>query len=292
MTKSNYIELGATLFIPATHKNLLEVVEGKKYKNLRSVVIDSEDGIDSEKLDIAINSIKNLLINFEHSSCLVFIRPKDVEILKKLLTFDGINKIDGFVLPKFSLSNAYDYLKVIGTNYAIMPSIEGKELFNVEKLLKLKDILLHYKNQIITIRFGLEDMLRELSMRRKCEYSVFDISVSSCVLGNFIAIFKSAGFNVSAGVYPCFKDSIGLKKDVLRDLQEGLFTKTIIHPNQIEIVEKQYKVTWEEFNEACEIYGNSNAIFNQNGKMAERDTMTPYSLEIIKRAEVYGIKEN
>jgi len=290
MTKSNYIELGATLFIPATHKDLLEVIEAKKYKNLRSVVIDSEDGIDSKKLDIAIKSIKNTLIKFTHSSCLVFIRPRDVNMLKKLLTFEGIDKIDGFVLPKFSLSNAYSYLKITGTNYAIMPSIEGEELFDVEKLSELKDILLHYKDQIITIRFGLEDMLRQLSMRRKCEHSIFDMSVTSSVLGNFIAIFKSAGFNISAGVYPCFKDSKGFENDVLRDLQEGLFTKTIIHPNQIEIIEEQYKVTWEEFNEACEIYGNSDSIFNQNDKMAERDTMSPYSLEIIKRAEVYGIK--
>ncbi len=292
MKKSNYIELGATLFVPGVHKNLLEIAEGKKYKSLKSVVIDCEDGIDSKQVDIALQNLKELLINFTHSPCLLFIRPRDVTMLELILTFDSIDKIDGFILPKFSLSNAYHYLKITGTNYSIMPSIEGEELFNQTKLLELRDILLHYKEQIITIRFGLEDMLRQLSMRRGCEESLFDIGVTSSVMGQFIAIFKGAGFNISAGVYPCFKDSQGLKKDVLRDLKEGLFTKTIIHPNQIDIVQELYKVSWKEFNEACEIYGNTDAVFNQNDKMAERTTMTPHSLEIIKRAEVYGIKDN
>jgi len=288
---NSYVELGATLFIPATHKDLRSVAEGKKYPNLKSVVIDSEDGVDERDLSTAIQNIKNLLIEFTKGNCLVFIRPKNTEVLKQFLSFDAISKIDGFILPKFSLTNAHQYLKLLNTNYAIMPSIEGEELFNQEKLLELRDILLHYKEQVILVRFGLEDMLRQLGMRRTCEQSIFDISATSCVVGNFIAIFKSAGFSVSGGVYPCFEDSQGFERDVKRDMQEGLFSKTIIHPKQIDLINKLYKVTWEEFNEACEIYGNSNAVFNQNGKMAERDTMTPYSQEIIKRAEIYGIKD-
>jgi len=291
MKNSNYIELGATLFVPATHKNLLHIANGEKYPNLRSVVIDSEDGVDEKNLHIAIESIKNLLIELKNLNCLVFIRPKNVDVLKQFLEFEGISKIDGFILPKFSLSNAHQYLKIIGTNYAIMPSIEGEELFNQQKLFELRDILLHYKEQVIIVRFGLEDMLRQLGMRRTCEQSIFDMSATFNILGNFIATFKSVGFSVSGGVYPCFEDSKGFLKDVKRDMQEGLFSKTIIHPNQIDTINELYKVTWEEFNEACEIYGNSSAVFNQNGKMAERDTMTPYSQEIIKRAEVYGIKD-
>ena len=291
MKKSSYIELGATLFVPAIHKDLLQIVNGEKYPKLRSVVVDSEDGVDKKNLLSAIQSIKNLLLELKNGNCLVFIRPKNVDVLKQLLEFDGISKIDGFILPKFSLSNAHEYLKTIGTNYAIMPSIEGEELFNQQELFKLRDILLHYKEQVIIVRFGLEDMLRQLGMRRTCEQSIFDISATFSVLGNFIATFKSAGFFVSGGVYPCFEDFKGFEKDVKRDMQEGLFSKTIIHPNQIDIINKFYQVTWEEFNEACEIYGNSSAIFKQNGKMAERDTMTPYSKEIIKRAEVYGIKD-
>ena len=285
-------ELGATLFVPALHKDLQEIAEGKKYPNLKSVLIDSEDGIGESDLADALTKIKEMLLKLKKGSCLVFIRPRDVEVLKEFLTLDGIDKIDGFILPKFSLSNADEYLSVLGNSYAFMPSIEGEELFNHAKLTQLRDILLPSFEQIITIRFGLEDMLRQLRIVRKCNDSIFDFSATSVVLGNFIATFKSAGFNVSGGVYPCFKEMDRFKLDVLRDLKEGLFSKTIIHPNQIDIVNELYKVSSKEFDEALEICESSKSLFNQDGEMAEVTTMRPRALEIIKRAEVYGVRKD
>ena len=291
MNKIDYIELGATLFVRATHKDLEAVVGAKKYPNLKSVLIDTEDGISEDELLAAMTNIKELLVGFEKTKLLVFIRPRNIEILKELLRLENIELIDGFILPKFSLANAKEYLEILKiSSHAIMPSIEGEELFSKTKLSELRDILFEVKERIILVRFGLEDMLRQLRMRRKCEESVFDFAVTSTVLGNFIATFKSSGFGVSGGVYPCFKDSEGFTKDVLRDLKEGLFSKTIIHPNQIDITNKLYRVTKAEFEEALEICGSSLAVFSQNSKMAEVATMTPYAQEIIKRAEVYGVK--
>jgi len=295
--KNNYINisstnLGGTLFIPATHKNLFEVVEGKKYPNLKSVLIDCEDSINNEDLELALQKIKQLLLNINNSKCLVFIRPRDIEILKEILTYDGVEKIDGFILPKFSLQNAEEYLSILeSSSHCIMPSIEGEELFDNSKLMQLKNILKPYSEKIILIRFGLEDMLRQLKMRRECSDSIFDYSVSSTVLGNFIAIFKSAGFSISGGVYPCFNDSDGFKRDLKRDLKEGLFSKTIIHPNQIAICNEIYKVSQREFDEALEICESFKSVFSQNSKMVEKVTMLPYSREILLRAEIYGIRD-
>ena len=101
-------------------------------------------------------------------------------------------------------------------------------------------------------------------------------------------IAKSAGFAISGGVYPNFSDNDGFIKDVKRDLKEGLFSKTIIHPQQIQLSNELYKVTKEELCEALEISRNDEAVFNQNGKMAEVVTMRPHAHEIILRAEVYG----
>ncbi len=289
--KIDYTELGGTMFVPATHKDLHTIASGKKYPNLKSVLIDTEDGILEKEVPHAISCIKNLLDSFEKSNTLVFIRPANIEVLKELLACTNSEKIDGFVLPKFSLSNAAQYLEILKSfSYAIMPSIEGEELFNHAKLFELRALLLEHKEKITLVRFGLEDMLRQLSMRRECTESVFDLSVTSAVLGNFIATFKSAGFAVSGGVYPCFQDSAGFIKDVQRDLKEGLFSKTIIHPNQIDIVHENYKVSQKDFDEACELCENPHAVFKQNGKMAEVVTMLPQTQEVIKRAKVYGIK--
>jgi len=283
--------LGGTLFIPATHKNLISVANAEKYLGLKSIVIDTEDSISKDNFVDALKSIKNFLKSFKKSKVLVFLRPRDTKTLKEFLNYKNINKIDGFVLPKFSLTNADNYFDILKNSpLSIMPSIEGDELFDLNKLIKLKEKLLPYKSKIILIRFGLEDMLKQLKMRRGCDESIFDFSVTSVVLGNFIAIFKSAGFEISGGVYPCFKDLKGFEKDVLRDLKEGLFSKTIIHPNQIDIINKLYKVTQEEYDESLEIYNSKVAIVSKNNKMLEINTMYPHAKFMLQRAKIYGIK--
>ena len=290
MKKINYIELGATLFVPATHKELEAVVCNSKYPELKSVLIDIEDGIADESLGIAFEAIESLLNRYEKKKLAVFIRPRDVKTLQKILKLKNIDKIDGFILPKFSLENAQNYFDLLkDDDFLIMPSIEGRELFNQNNLYELRDILLKNADNILLIRFGLEDILRQLKMKRSCEDSAFDFSATSYVLGSFISIFKSAGFGISGGVYPCFKDDEGFIKDVKRDLKEGLFSKTIIHPRQIKLTNELYKVTKEELREAIEILDKDEAVFNQNDKMAEVVTIKPYAQKIILRAEVYGV---
>ncbi len=290
MNKINYIELGATLFIPATHKDLEAVVCKNKYPQLKSVLIDTEDGINSESLDAAFKAIEKLLKIYEKKKLIVFIRPRSIVALEDFLKLKNINKIDGFILPKFSLSNAQDYFSLLKDyDFLVMPSIEGEELFNQNSLYELRTFLLQNRENILLVRFGLEDMLRQLKMKRSCEESIFDFSATSYILGGFISTFKSAGFAISGGVYPCFKDDDGFIKDVKRDLKEGLFSKTIIHPRQIKLTNELYRVTKEELEDALEISQNSEAVFNQNDKMAEVVTMKPQAQEIILRAEVYGV---
>jgi len=290
MREIHYTELGATLFMPASHKNLKTVANKQKYKSLKSLVIDLEDGLNQRDLDSSMEIIRALLPIVESSNLYIFIRPRDITILKKLLLFDAIQNITGFILPKFSLKNAKEYLEVLKeSNHYIMPSIEGEELFNPNELRELRDLINPYKKKVLLVRFGLEDMLRQLGLRRECGDSIFDLSACSVVLGNFIAIFKSSGYGVSGGVYPCFKDDEGFTKDIRRDLKEGLFSKTIIHPRQIDLANETYKVSKQELEEAKEIAEDTNVIFSQNNKMAEKNTMLPFSLEIIKRSEVYGI---
>lgn len=286
----SYLELGGTLFVPANHKNLLSIVSGEKYPSLKSLVLDTEDSLLDSELENALLSIKNMLNNLQATKVLVFIRPRNMQVLEGLLEYKNINKIDGFVLPKFSLSNADSYFKVLKhTSFNLMPSIEGSELFDAKKLRELRNKLLPYKEKVILVRFGLEDMLRQLQMRRTCEDSIFDFSVTNVVLGNLIAIFKSVGFGISGGVYPCFNNDEGFIRDVKRDLKEGLFSKTIIHPRQIALINELYKVKKLDFDEAEEICNSSSQVFNQSSKMAEKVTMLPLSRHLLSRAKIYGI---
>jgi citrate lyase beta subunit len=254
------------------------------------MVIDTEDGVNAEEFLEAPLRLENFLQELCVPKPYLFVRPRDTAFLRELLRFEGIEKIDGFILPKFSLANAAEYLTLLdGQDFVCMTRIEGEELFEQNKLLELRAILLPYKEQIPLVRFGLEDMLRQLGMRRECDESVFDLVAPASVLGNFIAAFKSVGFAVSGGVYPCFKDEEGFVKDVKRDLKEGLFSKTIIHPSQIELTNELYKVSESAFDEALELCFATKAVFTQNDKMAELATMSPHAKELIKRAQVYGL---
>ena len=287
----HYTQLGATLFVPATHKDLPAIIKGRKYPKLKSVVIDTEDGIDDDLLVDALVLLKKLVLQHKKNTLLVFIRPRNVVVLQEVLTYENIDALDGFILPKFSLQNADAYLDALqGKQHYFMPSIEGRELFDGDALRLLRDKLLVYRSKIILIRFGLEDMLRQLSMKRDSKESIFDFAVGASVLGNFLTIFKSVGFGVSGGVYPYFRDVQGFKKDALRDIKEGLFSKTIIHPSQIDALHELYQVTQREFDDAQELLKNENSVINLNGSMGEGKTMSPQAQLIVKRAEIYGVK--
>ena len=291
MREISYIALGGTLFIPASHKNLDSIVSGEKYEGLRSLVIDFEDGLEESALSEAMQRLSRILSCVSSSSPFIFLRAKSVEHLAELLEVKNIERVDGFVLAKFSLVNADAYMQALKDKaFYILPSIEGEELFHHEKLHQLKEKILSVNKQVLVVRFGLEDMLRQLSMRRECGESIFDFTSTASVIGNFIATFKSAGFWVSGGVYPCFEDSDGFLRDTKRDLKEGLFSKTIIHPSQIDTLNNLYKVTKQELAEAQEIVDSNKKLFAQNEKMAEKLTMLAHSKIILQRARLYGVK--
>jgi citrate lyase beta subunit len=293
MKKIDALRLGGTLFVPATHKHLEAIAHGSKFTALRSVVLDTEDGIGESELADGLESIKALLPTLKSGSLLRFIRPRNPEVLEQLLQFEGINSIDGFIFPKFGLDSAQEYLSAIkrpepGIRHFFMPSIEGRELFDASQLRKLRDLLLPYRAYIPAIRFGAEDMLRQLGLRRECELSLYDMAAPCSVIGSLLGVFKPYGFDLAAPVYGCYRDHAGFIREAKRDLQEGLVSKTIIHPDQIDLMEQAYAVDTLQYEAAKEIVASKNAVFGQSGKMAERATQHPWAEAILKRAEIYG----
>ena len=285
------IELGATLFVPASHPNLQSILSGEKYPQLRSMVIDFEDGLAAEERQESLKRVTKLLETLTPRKLLRFIRPLDPEMLQTLLQLKGIEKIDGFIFPKFSLENAKDYLSIIQDQSSqrinFMPSIEGSELFDIQKLYTLRELLTPHQEQLICIRFGAQDMLKQL--RLKQSGSLYDMLVPSQVIANIISTFKPYGFEISAPVYPNFSNTDGFKKELTYELLNGLTSKTIIHPNQIQALNDLYQVTSKELDEATELLKRQDGVLNLNGVMGERQTQASWANEIKKRAKIYGI---
>lgn len=283
-------QLGGTLFVPATHPQLRSVVDGSKYPRLRSVVIDFEDGIDDAARPEALERLRALMPSLDTPKPFSFIRPDTPGTLAKIVSMNGVNNIDGFVLPKFGLDNADDWLNpLFGKPFAFMPTIEKRDLFSQEKLAELAEMLVPFREQIPTVRFGLEDMLRQLGMIRDCDTPLYTLIAPAQVIATMITAFKPMGFNVSGGVYKCYQDMDGFKAELQEDLRQGLFGKTIIHPSQIAAVEEAYKVSAAERNMAETIVNATTNVSAFDGLMIEKPTQLPWARTILERAKLYGV---
>lgn len=283
-------ELGGTLFVPATHPGLAAVLSGEKYPQLRSCVIDLEDGINAADRDDALQRLQSLLPQLADTTLLRFLRPSSPEMLAELLRMEGIERVDGFVLPKFGTGNAESWLSFLDDNaFAFMPSIEGDDLFSQARLHALAERLLPYFERIPTVRFGLEDMLRQLGMTRDCETALYTLVAPAQVIATLITVFKPRGFNLCGGVYKCFRDADGFSKELEADLTQGLFGKTIIHPSQIAAVEQAYRVDAAQLVQAESIVSASCNVSNFRGMMVEKPTQLPWAQMILRRAALYGV---
>ena len=175
----------------------------------------------------------------------------------------------------------------------IMPVLE-KDIFETHKLIEIRDFLLPYKDKILTIRVGANDLMSELRIRRECGNTIYDISPISIIISNIINFFKPYGFNISGVVYECFgKNHLHtLKREVELDLQNGIFSKTIIHPSQIDIIQECYRVNKNDLDSANKILNkNAKAVFQTDNRMNEISVHTNWAKEIIERSKIYGIKK-
>lgn len=186
----------------------------------------------------------------------------------------------------------FEILNNIENKFHIMPVIESQDMFDSEKLKQIRDFLItQNKHNIITLRIGGEDMFKTLGIKKECDESIHDFHISTKVFGDILSIFKPYGFNIAAPVYNCLENKKFFIKEVQRDLKEGFFGKTLIHPDQAKVTNEYYKVSENELEEANKILDSSNeAIFRFENKMCEPKAHHVWAKNIIKRADVYGVR--
>lgn len=289
----DYIELGGTMYTPAISPYLIPIASGEKFPFLKSVVFCLEDSIKEEQISTAMENVQNFLYSYKKSNIKVFIRPRDINNFRDLISLNWIEKIDGFSLAKFGLANMEQYFKILNSlenKFHIMPIIESSDMFDIDKLKSIREFLVtQKKHSVITLRIGGEDMFKTLGLKKSCEDSIHDFHISSKLFADLFSVFKPYGFNLAAPVYNCLSHEQFLIKEIQRDIKEGFFGKTIIHPNQAKACNKIYKVSNKELEEAKAILDSSNqAIFKFDDKMCELEAHQCWARNIIKRSEIYG----
>ena len=293
MRKIDYYELGATLYIPIMNRNLESILKQEKYPYLKSVVICLEDSTALCDIPKGMKILESILDSFKVSDLKVFVRPRDIDNLREILKFTNIDLVDGFALPKFDTSNIASYLSIFieKNDFYIMPILETKDIFSS---LKLNDILKElepFREKVLVVRIGGEDILSILGMMRDCEKSIYEIMPLYIILSTIINIFKPNGFNISSTVYACFEDYKTLHRELYSDKEHQLFNKTSIHPKQVEIIQDSYRVSEEDYNIANRLLNANEAIFSQNGRMYEKSTHSNWAKSIVQRYKNYGVND-
>ena len=288
----NYLQLGASLYVPAITHNLLQIANGESFQ-LRSVIFCTEDSIHSEQVEQAIANLEEALPNFKPVSILRFIRVREPYVMKRLLSVEGIKNVDGFVIPKATRKNLPKYLDLMSdcAHYAIMPTLETSDVFDAIEMKKLRQFLSSEKvrPRILSLRIGGNDLLNLLSLRRSCTQTIYDSPLRE-VISLLVGTFKTYGFNLTAPVFEGLAHADVLRKEVELDLAYGLFGKTAIHPRQVSLIESAYAVKAEELRMAFRMLSDdAPALFKMNDTMCEVATHRKWASMVIQRSEIYGV---
>lgn len=287
------MRLGASLYMPATRPDLVAVANGLKFPDLRSVIFCTEDAVHERDLELAINNLVALLPRLETGNLLRFIRPRNPIVLWRLLQLDGIEKIEGFAIPKFGLRSLGDWLRVWDDSkgHRLMPILETVEVFNHRQMETLRDRLEDYglKERILCLRIGGNDLLNLLGIRRSRGATVYDTPLRDTI-ADLVRIFHPAGYHLSAPVFDYLDTPAVLAREVQADLQHGLVGKTAIHPSQIPVIEALYQVSPDDYETATAVLApDTAAVFRLRDSFCEPATHWRWAQGVLERARVFGI---
>ena len=287
--------LGAPLYMPGNRRDIMEIANGEKYSMLRSMIFCTEDAISKSEVDSCVRHIGLCLQGFrESSSRFRFIRARNPEILARLLELPDIGKVDGFVLPKFTEDVFHAYFDQLqGTTFKVMPTLETKDVFDVNAMTTLRQGLLQgdIAERVLMLRIGGNDLMNILGIRRPRSFTIYETPLGN-VISQLVTIFKPYGFSLSAPVFEYLDDSTTLQKEMKLDLAYGLLGKTAIHPTQVPTIEAAYAVDLEDYEMALSLSDTeAPAVFRMHDAMCEVATHQNWAADVINRRQCYGVKD-
>jgi citrate lyase beta subunit len=163
------LQLGATLYMPASRTDLAASLLGGRIAGLRSAVLCLEDAVRTEEVPWALRNLARLLLKPElgTSGPLIFVRPRNPAMLAHILHMPGVERIAGFVLPKVTADTLPDWLgQPLALAHRLMPTLETREIFDPAEVRRLRDQLLAVQERVLAVRIGGNDLLQCPGVRR------------------------------------------------------------------------------------------------------------------------------
>lgn len=287
------LELGATLYMPATRPDLAASLFGGRVPGLRSAVICLEDAVREAELPGALARLAALLREMPPAhGPLIFVRPRCPAMLGRLLRLPSIDRVTGFVLPKVTPDLLPLYLaQPLRTQHWLMPTLETREALDAYDLRRLRDQLLTVQERVLAVRIGGNDLLQALGVRRAPHRISYDGPLGA-IIASIAGLFLPWGFALSAPVMERFDDPVLLREEMLRDLDHGLTSKTAIHPAQVPVIHGALAVSSADLAEAEQIVSEgAPAVFAAAGRLCEPATHRRWADRITRRAALFGVAD-
>ncbi|WP_006787493.1 HpcH/HpaI aldolase/citrate lyase family protein [Thiorhodospira sibirica] len=289
-------ELGASLYMPATRGDLLEVVRGEKLTQVRSIIFCTEDSVNERDLSAAVENLRVPLAALRRTTQQMrFVRVRNPDVMRQLLCLPGIEELDGFVLPKVTRSVLSEYLHLLhGSGHLLMPTLETREVFEEQEMMALRRALEKdgVQERVLALRIGGNDLLSILGMRRPRGRTLYQTPLGP-VIARLVTIFKPSGFNLSAPVFEYLSDIVTLQREVEDDLAHGLVGKTAIHPDQVPWIHACYRVHAADMEMAEHILrDDAPAVFRMHDAMCEASTHRNWAQNIHKTASCFGLQQS
>lgn len=288
------VKYGATMYMPATRADLAEVGNGLKLPSLRTVIFCTEDSVAREDLPLALENIRRTLLTLEHAPVNRFIRPRDPEALASLLAMPEIGRVSGFVIPKADLHSLPAYLRLLERfeRFEIMPILETRAVFDLQEMHRLRDLLAqsNLAPRIPLLRIGSMDLLSLLGLRRDLARVIYETPAGH-VIDQLITVFKPAGFELAAPGFEGLDRLDVLAQELSQDVARGLFAKTCVHPDQIDLIQDAYMVRSEELEMAEAVLDPARpAVFRLGARMCEKAVHAAWAINALERARYFGVR--
>ncbi|QYF94830.1 HpcH/HpaI aldolase/citrate lyase family protein [Massilia sp. PAMC28688] len=288
--------MGASLYIPANHKHLMEVADGDRLGHTRSLIFCTEDAVADSDLSWALFNLSVVLANMKaNSHSERFVRVRNPEVLARVLAMPGVEKLTGFVIPKCTRHNFDAYFKQVrGTEHMLMPTLETADVFNDEEMRLFREVLEApgVRSRILALRIGGNDLLALLGLRRPRTMTIYRTPLGP-VIARLVTTFRPYGFVLTAPVFEHLDLPELLDQEVAEDMAYGMVGKTAIHPSQIAPIEQHYRVKARDLEAARAILDeDSPAVFKMHESMCEVATHRAWAQRMLEQSKVFGAHSN
>lgn len=312
-------DVGALMYCPAhAHGTIADTLMREQYPKPFSLAFCLEDTVPDAVVKDAEQELFQILQQIsrnitEKSFYLpsIFIRVRTPRQLRELAALYSpfSNILRGFILPKFFVENCGDYIQAIKAlsvmypSYYYMPIFESASMIDLhtryENLSLVKQQLDTVSEKILNIRVGGNDLSHAFGLRRTVHDTIYDIKPVSNLLIDIVTTFAPQ-YVVSGPVWEYYAGDgweEGLRKELSLDLLSGFIGKTVIHPNQIPVVNDMLKVSSRDYEDARDIVGwnkDRDLLVSSSTdatRMNEYKTHFNWANKILHLARTYGIRD-